>query len=54
MNRDEDGYRYLREYKVRGVSRYALWERVNGKMRRVDTAHVYEVALRWIRHEPAP
>lgn len=37
----QDGYRYCKQYTYRGVRRWALWERVNGKARRVGTAGRY-------------
>ena len=34
-----NGYRYVRGYRVKdGSERYALWERQNGRARRIGTA----------------
>lgn len=61
-----DGYRYVREYhvrdKVRGRRvepgrRWALWERVNGKARRVGTAfneEMYKAFLAGTYHGQHP
>jgi hypothetical protein len=51
-HRDDDGYRYVRGYRVRGAARWALWERVNGKMRRVGTAYSAEAYLTFLRLLP--
>ena len=53
----EDGYRFIRETrsyptdvygKVITVSRYALWERQDGRARRVGTVDTYVEAQRFL------
>jgi|HubBroStandDraft_6_1064221.scaffolds.fasta_scaffold00174_17 hypothetical protein len=53
----EDGYRYIRESrsyradadgKLYAVSRYALWERQDGRAKRVGTVDTYEQAERFL------
>lgn len=47
--RGQEGYRYVRSYRVRGDEwRWALWERLNGKMRRVGTAHTEQDYRRFL------
>ena len=45
-----DGYRYVRSYDVQrgSLRRYALWERVDGRARRVGTAWTYTQAEQWM------
>lgn len=46
--RGQEGYRYVRAYRIYGVERWALWERQNGKMRRVGTAHTEQDYRRFL------
>jgi len=43
-----EGYRYVREYSTKAGLRFALWERQNGRMRRVGTAKSEEEYLRFL------
>jgi hypothetical protein len=51
LRRSDDGFRYVRGYRVKptksmcdgGTKRWALWERRDGRMRRVGTAVTEEV-----------
>lgn len=44
----QEGYRYVRAYRIYGVWRWALWERQQGKMRRVGTAHTEQDCRRFL------
>lgn len=46
LRRADDGFRYVRGYRVnpaKSTKRWALWERRDGRMRRVGTAVTEEV-----------
>lgn len=44
FRRNDDGYKYIRGYRCKLGERYALMERVNGKMKRVGTARSLDAA----------
>jgi len=44
MNR-RDGYRYIRSYQTKAGERWALWQVIHGKARRVGTA---ETDTQWL------
>lgn len=48
--RREEGYRYIREYRVKHGTehRFALWERRDGRMRRVGTSESYQDAYMFL------
>lgn len=49
MNRRDEGYRYIREYRTKdGSRRWALWQTVNGKRTRVGTAKTEEERTRFL------
>lgn len=52
--RHKDGYRYCRQYETIGGTKWALWERRDGTMRRVGSAESYDIAGQFIRHEFTP
>lgn len=43
----EDGHKYVRSYWVGNEMRHALYERINGKNKRVGTAYSEEEYMRW-------
>lgn len=54
FNKDRDGYRFVREYRDKSdVSHWALWERVQGKIKRVGTAHSHDEAREFLKGDPS-
>jgi hypothetical protein len=51
--RHEEGYRYIRSQRAPSeVRRVALWERRDGRMRRVGTAQSEREAVDWLNATP--
>jgi hypothetical protein len=50
--RDQDGYRYIRQYRTTTGPSWALYERGGGRMRRVGTARSVADAYAFIRSAP--
>lgn len=50
LTRCDEGYRYIESYRGKSWEgfRYALWERRNGRMRRVGTARTQQEATNWL------
>lgn len=58
LRRTDEGYRYVRAYRRKPPNghlySWALWERQNGRMVRVGTAHTEEDYRKFLRDERKP